>query len=98
MVRNKANRSETLDLFRRGNVGLIRLLMIINNAGPDGKISTVKLFEQFGSTGYGQTLLKRAEKAGLIRREDGEEPGPGQFSYKFNIITEKGKKLLNQLK
>jgi hypothetical protein len=41
--------------------------MIINNTGPDG-ISTVKLFKKLGSTGYGQTLLKRAEKQGLIRR------------------------------
>jgi hypothetical protein len=47
----------------------------------------MKLFEQFGSTGYGQTLLKCAKRAiSEVKRE--------QFLPVYNIITEKGKKVL----
>jgi DNA-binding MarR family transcriptional regulator len=82
-------------LFRRGNVGLARLLLVVHAAGPEG-ISTVKLLEQLGSTHHAQAFIKRAKREKLIERKQGESEH-GHFSPVYNIITEKGKKLLSQL-
>lgn len=90
MKKNKNNKS--VNLMRRGNITLLRLLVLVNSAGPSG-ISTMKLFNELGTTGYGQTTLTRAVNAGLIEREVGESPGPGQFSPLYNRITPKGRQL-----
>jgi predicted transcriptional regulator len=82
-------------LLQRGNVGLTRLLVAVNNAIPEG-ISTVKLLEQLGSTHHAQAFIKRTKREGLIERKEGESEH-GQFPPVHNILTEKGKKLLSQL-
>jgi|SRR5215216_438477 len=43
---------------------------------------------------YTQRVLDRAQNQGLIERVKGEPPALGQFSPVYNIITERGKKLL----
>jgi hypothetical protein len=80
-------------LFKRGNVGLARLLLAVYDAGPEG-ISTYKLLHQLGSTHHAKAFIARAERAGYIKREEAAEPGPGQFPPVINTITNKGKKLL----
>jgi hypothetical protein len=78
---------------KRGDMGLLRLLIAVNAAGPEG-IATYKLLHQLGSTHHAKAFLKRAEREGLIERPIGEPPGPGQFRPRYNILTEKGKQLL----
>jgi DNA-binding PadR family transcriptional regulator len=85
---NKNNKNN----LRRGNITLTRLLLLVNAAGPSG-ISTMKLFRELGTTGYGQTTLNRAVKAGLIERETSESEH-GHFPPVYNRITKKGKQLL----
>lgn len=80
-------------MLKRGNIGLTRFLIALNNAGEDG-ISTVRLLKKLGSIHHGQTFIKRAEREGLIKRKRGEPPGPGQFAPMYNIITQRGKDLL----
>ena len=82
-----------MNLMRRGNITLLRLLVLVNSAGSSG-ITTMKLLHELGTTGYGQTTLNRAVTEGLIEREVGESPGPGQFSPIYNRITPKGRQLL----
>jgi DNA-binding MarR family transcriptional regulator len=79
-------------LFRRGNLGLLRLLIAVNAAGPDG-IATYKLLHQLGSTHHAKAFIARAEKEGLIIRETGESEH-GQFPPVYNKLTEKGRRLL----
>jgi DNA-binding MarR family transcriptional regulator len=82
------------DLFKRGNYSLLRLLVIVNAAGPSG-ITTRKLLDEIRSHDtYTQRVLDRAQKQGLIERVKGEAPASGQFSPVFNIITDRGKQLL----
>jgi hypothetical protein len=79
-------------LLRRGNITLHRLLITVNAAGDEG-ITTMKLFRELGTTGYGQTTLQRAVREGLIKRKVGESEH-GQFPPVFNVITDKGRQLL----
>jgi DNA-binding MarR family transcriptional regulator len=86
--------SSPADLFKRGNYSLLRLLVIVNAAGPNG-ITTRKLLDKIRSHDtYTQRVLDRAQNQGLIERVKGEPPALGQFSPVYNIITERGKKLL----
>ena len=79
------------DLFKRGNYSLLRLLAIVNSAGPNG-ITTRKLLDEIHSHDtYTQRVLDRAQKEGLIERVKGEPPAAGQFPPVYNIITERGK-------
>jgi hypothetical protein len=87
------NRTE---LFKRGNVGLARLLIAVSKAGPDG-IATYQLLHQLGSTNHAKAFIARAEKQGYIKRKEGEPPGPGQFKPIYNILTNKGRQLLQTL-
>ena len=80
--------------LRRGNITLTRLLLLANAAGPSG-ISTMELFRELGTTGYGQTVLRRAEREGLIERVTGESER-GHFAPIYNTITERGKLLLHR--
>jgi hypothetical protein len=89
--KTKKKRSHDL-LFRRGNITLLRLLMAVNSAGPKG-ISTMNLFRQLRTTGYGQTTLSRALRDGLIERIEGKSEH-GYFAPIMNIITQRGKDLL----
>jgi hypothetical protein len=91
----KTIKSSKASLFKRGNAGLAHLLLIVYRAGEDG-ISTVKLLEELGSIDYGQTLVRRAKKQGYIKRIIGESEH-GHFAPVYNIITPKGKRLLEQL-
>ena len=81
-----------MDLFVRGNVGLARLLIAVNAAGPQG-ISTNKLLEQLNSSNHAQAFIRRAAKEGLIERFKGESEH-GHFPPVVNRITKKGKQLL----
>jgi DNA-binding MarR family transcriptional regulator len=90
----KHHHQDVSDLFKRGNYSLLRLLTIVNAAGPEG-ITTRKLLDTIGSHDtYTQKVLDRAEKQGLIERVKGKPPGAGQFPPVYNIITEPGKRLL----
>ena len=53
------------DLFKRGNVGLARLLLVVHHAGPDG-IGTYKMLYRPGSTNHAKAFIKRAKDEGLI--------------------------------
>jgi hypothetical protein len=83
------------DLFKRGNVGLARLLLAVNKAGPEG-IATYRLLHKLGSTHHAKAFITRAEKAGYIKRVMGESEY-GHFPLVYNILTKKGKQLLAQL-
>jgi hypothetical protein len=89
----KKRRSQT-DLFKRGNYSLLRLLSILSAAGDKG-MPTLKLLDEIGSHAtYTQNIITKAHKAGLITRELGEPPTPGQFPAKCNRLTPKGRQLL----
>lgn len=76
-------------LFRRGNVGLARLLLVVHAAGPEG-ISTVKLLEQLGSTHHAQAFIKRAKREKLIERKQGESEH-GHFPLFIISLQRKGR-------
>jgi DNA-binding MarR family transcriptional regulator len=80
------------DLLKRGNLGLFRLLIAVNQVGPKG-ISTYKLLHQLGSTHNAKAFIKRAEREGLIVRETGESKH-GHFAPVYNRITQKGRQVL----
>jgi DNA-binding MarR family transcriptional regulator len=67
--------------------------MIVKAAGPSG-ITTRKLLDEIGSHGtYTQRVIDRAENLKLIERRTGESQH-GQFPRRYNIITDKGRRLL----
>lgn len=86
----------SMDLFKRGNVGLARLLIAVSNSGPSG-VATYKLLHQLGSTHHAKAFIKRAEKEGYIKRVEGESTS-GQFKPVYNLITPKGRELLSSLR
>lgn len=85
-----------MDLFKRGNIGLTRLLFVCSNSSPNG-IATYELLHKLGSTHHAKAFIKRAESEGYIKRVEGQEPGPGQFKPVYNILTDKGRELLKGL-
>ena len=94
MTRSRtAKHQDVSDLFRRGNYSLLRLLTIVNAAGPDG-ITTRKLLDEIRSHDtYTQRVLDKAKDLELIERVRGESEY-GQFPPIFNVITAKGRQLL----
>ena len=77
-----------------GNYSLLRLLIIVNTAGPGG-ITIRKLLDKIRSHDtYTQRVLDKEQTQGLIERVKGKQPAPGQFPPIYNIITERGKHLL----
>jgi hypothetical protein len=62
------NSSSKLFLLKRGNIGLFRLLVAVNDAGPKG-IATYDLLHKIGSTHHGKAFIKRAEREGRIKRK-----------------------------
>jgi hypothetical protein len=96
MTRAKAAKHPDVPiLLKRGNLGLLRLLIAVNAAGPEG-ISTYKLLHQLGSTNHAKAFIRRAHKAGYIKRKELEREG-GHFPQVYNYITDRGRKLLEQL-
>lgn len=92
--KKNSSSNNLITIFKRGNYSLLRLLSIVNAAGPQG-ISTLKLLDKIGSRAtYTQNVINRATKEGLIKRMPGKQPGPGQFPPVYNKITNKGKGLL----
>lgn len=84
------------DLLKRGGYSMLRLLSVIDRAGKDG-ITTRRLLDIVGSHAtLHQKLLDTAQEHGLITRAKGEPPGPGQFPPIYNILTEKGRKLISE--
>jgi DNA-binding PadR family transcriptional regulator len=88
----KKSSSENNGLFRRGNITLIRLLIAVYAAGPKG-ITTMDLLRQLRTIDYGQTVLSRAVREGLIEREVGKSEH-GHFKPVYNRITDKGRQVL----
>jgi hypothetical protein len=84
------------DLLQPGNVGLLRLLVAIREAGAQGITTNRLIGDVLHSTNHGQAALHRAHRLGLIDRQKGEAPGPGQFPPVYNKITDKGRQLLEQ--
>jgi DNA-binding MarR family transcriptional regulator len=73
---------------------MFRILSIVAAAGAGG-ISTVALHQELGAhTNRTNAIIRKAHEMGLIDRIQGERHGPGQFAPVFNVITEKGRKLL----
>jgi hypothetical protein len=90
---SSTKKKQNLLLYKRGNYSLLRLLTILNAAGPEG-MSTLRLLDEIGSRAtYTQNVIDKAKKEGLIKREIGESEH-GQFPPIFNTITHKGKQLL----
>ena len=90
---NRKRPSPSLQPSSDGNVGLTRLLIAVSQAGPNG-IATYKLLHKLGSTNHGKAFIARAERQGYIKRVEGESPGPGQFKPINNVLTDKGRQLL----
>jgi hypothetical protein len=87
----------TVDLedFKRSHRALIHLLETVDKAG--GTISTRNLLQAMNNWGaHGHNTIKRAEKLGYIKRKEGAREH-GHFAPMYNIITAKGKRLLEQL-
>jgi DNA-binding MarR family transcriptional regulator len=76
-------------------MGLLRLLIAVNQAGPQG-IATYKLLHQLGSTHHAKAFIVRAEEEGLIERIPGESERRGRFAPVINKITPRGKLLLHR--
>ena len=81
--------------FARTNRGLITVLKAVAQAGNDG-ISTRKLLYNIRMTGYGQTLIGRAQAQGYIKRVPKPPEKKGAW-LTINYLTPKGKRLLEQL-
>jgi hypothetical protein len=83
-------------LLQYGNYSLLRILSILNNAGEDG-ITTLMLLDNLGSKANRiNDIIAAAERLKLIEREEGEPTAPGQFPPIFNVITDKGRRLLQE--
>jgi hypothetical protein len=82
--------------FVRANKGLITVLKAVQMAGDEG-IPTRRLLNKIKMIGYGETLVKRAERQGYIRREEREPDSGRGFHPLYNILTSKGQKLLHQI-
>jgi len=85
---------EELDLLKPGNVGLVRLLLVLSRTSPNDGLPTRRLLEILGSTNHAQAFIQRAEKMGYIRREEKDPESGTGFRPVYNILTEKGRKLL----
>jgi hypothetical protein len=98
MSRSKATKRPVLppsNLVKRGNYSLLRLLIILKAAGPNG-ITTLTLLNELGSKADRiNHIISNAEKAGYIKRIKGESEH-GHFAPVYNILTKKGKDLLLQ--
>lgn len=81
--------------FARTNRGLITLLSALQRIG--GQASTRKLLAEMKMIGYGEILIKRAEKLGYIKREKRKPDSGRGFHPVYNILSPKGRKLLSQL-
>jgi len=83
-------------LLQYGNYSLLRILTLLNNAGEDG-ITTLMLLDKLGSRANRiNDIIAAAERLKLIERIEGEPPAPGQFTPIFNVITDKGRRLLQE--
>jgi hypothetical protein len=72
------------------------VLRALEVAGPQG-LSTRKVSEQvFNSHSYGVHILRQAYDLGYITRKTKPRQGPGH-PYTMNYITQKGRKLLQEL-
>jgi DNA-binding MarR family transcriptional regulator len=81
-------------LLQYGNYSLLRILSILNTAGPDG-VTTLRLLEELGSKASRiNDIIAALEKLELIERIEGEPHAAGQFPPVYNIITDRGKQLL----
>jgi len=77
------------------NRALIRMLMILSQAG-DGGLYTRQLLDRMGSVGYAQKMIKLGENKGYIKRVRNVTPdGKGNYRV-MNHITPKGKQLVNR--
>jgi hypothetical protein len=88
--------SDSQNLLKRGNYSLLRILVTIQAAGPEG-IPTRKLLDQIGTHAtYTQKLIEKAEtELKLIKRtEGGRTERSRRFEPKICRLTKAGKQLL----
>jgi hypothetical protein len=76
--------------FARTNRGLITVLKAVQKHGDEGIPTRKLLHNEIKMIGYGETLIKRAEALGYIRREEREPESGRGFHPVYNIITPKG--------
>jgi DNA-binding MarR family transcriptional regulator len=80
-------------LLQRGNYSLLRILAILNSAGANG-LTTLALLETLGSKADRMNaIIRTAQELNLIERIPGESER-GQFPSIYNVITDKGRQLL----
>jgi hypothetical protein len=82
--------------FARMNKGLITVLKAVQKAGDEGISTRRLLYDEIKMIGYGQSLVKRAEREGYIMRKETQSGHKGAH-FVMNYLTPKGKQLLSQL-
>lgn len=72
-------KDKTAIFLKCGNLTLIRLLLTVEDAGPEG-ISTMQLFKELGTTGYDQ-ITKTRSKGGLCQKNTRRRARPWAVPY-----------------
>jgi|SRR5215211_4008231 len=79
--------------LKKGNMTLIRLLILLNKAGEAG-MTTMDLYDNgIKSRGHGYNILQKAQNDGLVRYII-QERHNGQFPFIVRYITNSGKNFL----
>jgi hypothetical protein len=76
--------------------GLVRMLHALEQAGPAGLSTNEAGLKVFNSRNYGWKILKQAGDMGYIIREK-QSREEGGHHYAVNKLTDKGRKLLQEL-
>jgi|SRR5215203_5771541 len=83
--------------FLKLHKGLVRMLQAIEKPGPAGLSTNKASLQVFNSRTHGWRILEQARKLGYIERKPVSKPkGKGHY-YIMNRLTEKGRKLLQEL-
>ncbi len=75
----------SIEDFARTNKSVITVLSALHRVG--GEASTRKLPAEIKMIGYGEVLIRRAEKMGFIKREKRKAPSGKGFHPVYNILT-----------
>jgi len=75
------------------------MLQALEHTGPVGLPTNIAGLQVFNSRTYGGKILRQAEELGYIERKRISRPeGMGGHYYVMNSLTDKGRKLLQELK